>query len=84
MCDEKERTMRILPAYFNPAAEKSSASPQYIPATSRRNPLADMEFNIIADTIRCQNLKKQMSIRLMNLKRSLNNSSGVNKLDKNV
>ena len=68
--------MRILPAYFNPAAEKSCAAPQYIPATSRRNP--------IADTIRCQNLKKQMSIRLMNLKRSLNNSSGVNKLDKNV
>lgn len=41
--------------------------------TQRQNSLADMEFNIIKDTIRCQNLKNQMNVRLMNLKHILNN-----------
>ena len=39
----------------------------------RPNPLKDVDFNIISETIRCQNLKKQMNIRLMSLKRRLNN-----------
>ena len=49
-----------------------------LPATYRHNSLSDMDFNIIADTIRCQNLKNQMNVRLMNLKRNLGNynSSG--------
>lgn len=50
----------------------------YIPTTVRRNSLADMEFNIIADTIRCQNLKNQMNVRLMNLKKSLNSCMAMN------
>lgn len=50
----------------------------YIPTTIRRNSLADMEFNIIADTIRCQNLKNQMNVRLMNLKKSLNSCMAMN------
>ena len=45
----------------------------FVPTTVRRNSLSDMEFNIIADTIRCQNLKNQMNVRLMNLRKSLNN-----------
>lgn len=44
-----------------------------VPTTVRHNSLSDMEFNIIADTIRCQNLKNQMNVRLMNLRRNLNN-----------
>ncbi|MCD7879412.1 MAG: hypothetical protein LUG16_05720 [Candidatus Gastranaerophilales bacterium] len=57
---------------------KQSANSEYIPTTVRHNALSDMEFNIIADTIRCQNLKNQMSIRLHNLKRSLNNCMAQN------
>ena len=57
-------------AFKKPVAEKSASV--FIPVTSRKNSLADMEFNIIADTIRCQNLKNQMNIRLMNLKKNLN------------
>ncbi len=45
----------------------------YIPATQRENSLANIEFNIVADTIRCQNLKNQMSVRLMGLRHRLNN-----------
>ena len=50
----------------------------YIPTTIRHNSLADMEFNIIADTIRCQNLKNQMNVRLMNLRKNLNNCMALN------
>lgn len=50
----------------------------YIPTTVRSNSLADMEFNIIADTIRCQNLKNQMNVRLMNLRKSLNRCMAMN------
>ena len=50
----------------------------FVPTTVRRNSLADMEFNIIADTIRSQNLKNQMNVRLMNLKRSLNSCMAQN------
>lgn len=53
-----------------------------IPATVRHNSLADMEFNIIADTIRCQNLKNQMNVRLMNLRRSLNSCMAQNLYNK--
>jgi len=52
---------------------KQQSGLSYIPTTQRRNSLADMEFNIIADTIRCQNLKNQMNIRLINLRHRLNN-----------
>lgn len=49
------------------------ANSDIVPTTVRHNSLSDMEFNIIADTIRCQNLKNQMNVRLMNLRRNLNN-----------
>ncbi len=58
--------------------EKASSANGYVPATSRHNSLSDMDFNIIADTIRCQNLKNQMNVRLMSLKRSLNSCMAQN------
>lgn len=71
--------MKISPVSFGQQAipkggqlkSKINQNSDYIPTTSRKNSLADMEFNIIADTIRCQNLKNQMSVRLANLKRNL-------------
>ena len=65
--------MRILPIQYGfSSIEKASSANGYVPTTSRHNSLSDMDFNIIADTIRCQNLKNQMNVRLMNLKRNLN------------
>lgn len=45
---------------------------EFVPSTVRYNPLSDMEFSIIADTIRSQNLRNQMNVRLMHLRRNLN------------
>ena len=53
--------------------EKANSANNYIPATTRHNSLSDVDFNLIADTIRCQNLKNQLNVRLVSLKRSLNN-----------
>lgn len=67
--------MRISPISFGiNHVEKSpiADTTNLVPTTVRHNSLADMEFNIIADTIRCQNLKNQMNVRLMNLRRNLN------------
>ena len=67
--------MRIQPVSFGINHTDRTASQDmrsYVPTTVRHNSLADMEFNIIADTIRSQNLRNQMNVRLMNLKRNLN------------
>ena len=58
--------------------EKPTVANDFVPTTVRYNSLSDMDFNIIADTIRCQNLKNQMNVRLMNLKRNLNSSMAQN------
>jgi len=61
------------------SAETNSGTDAAAPVPAfRRNSLSDMDFNIISETIRCQNLKKQMNIRLMNLKRSLNKTAAKN------
>lgn len=71
--------MRIAPINsITNHVEKASVANDFIPTTSRHNSLSDMDFNIIADTIRCQNLKNQMNVRLMNLKRSLNSCMAQN------
>lgn len=62
--------------------EKTSVSNDFVPTTVRHNSLSDMDFNIIADTIRCQNLKNQMNVRLMNLRRSLNSCMAQNLYNK--
>lgn len=73
--------MRISPINFgiNPSDRSYQAeSTNFVPTTIRHNSLSDMEFNIIADTIRCQNLKNQMNVRLMNLRRNLNSCMAQN------
>ncbi len=65
--------MGITPASNISSTALHHNNSDYIPTTQRKNSLADMEFNIIADTIRCQNLKNQMNVRLMNLRHRLNN-----------
>lgn len=67
--------MRISPISFGMNYTEKSVqqdAESFVPTTVRHNALSDMEFNIITDTIRCQNLKNQMNVRLMNLKRNLN------------
>ena len=67
--------MKISPIILSTTSmEKTSAfsSSNFVPTTVRHNSLSDMEFNIIADTIRSQNLKNQMNIRLRSLKEKLN------------
>ncbi len=71
--------MRISPISFGiNQIEKHSETVAFVPTTVRHNSLADMEFNIIADKIRCQNLQNQMNVRLMNLKRNLNSCMAQN------
>lgn len=73
--------MRISPVNLGyNTLDKSSVAEttNFVPTTVRHNSLADMEFNIIADKIRCQNLQNQMNVRLMNLKRNLNSCMAQN------
>ena len=71
--------MKVSPINFSlNQAEKANNSNDFIHTTVRHNSLSDMDFNIIADTIRCQNLKNQMNVRLMNLRRSLNSCMAQN------
>ncbi len=75
--------MRISPVSFGAKpAEKiiaaTTESVNNIPTTVRNNSLSDMEFSIVADKIRSQNLKNQMDVRLMNLRRSLNSCMAQN------
>lgn len=74
--------MKISPINYNlnhvDKATNADNTNALVPTTVRHNSLADMEFNIIADTIRSQNLKNQMNVRLMNLKRSLNSCMAQN------
>ncbi|MCD7739795.1 MAG: hypothetical protein LUH11_00395 [Candidatus Gastranaerophilales bacterium] len=52
---------------------KAYISKDFIPTTVRHNSLSDMDFNIIADTIKYQTLINQMNVRLLNLTCNLNN-----------
>ena len=75
--------MRISPVSFGAKpAEKiiaaTTESVNNIPTTVRHNSLSDMEFSIVADKIRSQNLKNQMDVRLMTLRRSLNSCMAQN------
>ena len=68
--------MKISPISFGMGQSERKLTAEYnseVPATARHNSLSDMEFNIISDAIRSQNLKNQMNVRLSNLKRNLNN-----------
>ncbi len=56
------------------SAEKACFAMDFIPTTLRHNSLSDIDFNIISDKIKCQNLKNQMRVRLLNLKQSFSNT----------
>ena len=76
--------MKISPISQNniPKFDKVSDSADVIHTTVRHNSLSDMDFNIIADAIRCQNLKNQMNVRFMKLRRSLNSCMAQNLYNK--
>ena len=76
--------MKISPISYSLNIDKTSVTNAYLPSTTRHNSLSDMDFNIIADTIRCQNLKNQMTVRLMNLKRALNGCMAQNIYKNNI
>ena len=68
--------MKVSPISFGLGQPERKSVYNYnevLSATERKNSLSDMEFNIIADAIRCQNLKNQMNVRLSALKHNLNN-----------
>ncbi len=68
--------MRINPVSFNSINMEhlSSGVNEFTPVTRRYNAVQDIEFDIISDKIKCQNLKNQMDVRLSQLKKTLNNS----------
>ncbi len=73
--------MKISPISFGMGQSDKKLTVEHdnaVPTTARHNSLSDMEFNIIADAIRCQNLKSQMNVRLSNLRRNLNNCMAKN------
>jgi len=45
---------------------------EFTPVTMRYNSLQDIEFDIISDKIKSQNLKNNMDVRLSQLKKTLN------------
>lgn len=58
--------------------KNSTGDKDFTPVTKRYNSLQDIEFDIIADKIRCQNLRNQMDIRLTQLKKKLNRCAAQN------
>ena len=67
----------------NIVSDNSCVAKDFVPTTTRHNSLSDIDFNIVADAIRCQNLQNQMNVRLTNLRRTLN-SCVANNLYKEV
>lgn len=66
--------MRISPIRFNiNRCDTSASAKDFTPVSTRYNALHDMEFDIIADKIRSENLKNQMNLQLARLKRNINN-----------
>ncbi len=72
--------MKVSPISFgiNKVERTSAPAKDFVQTTVRHNSLSDMDFNIIADTIRCQNLKNQMNVRLMSLRRNLSSCMAQN------
>ncbi|MDD3236915.1 MAG: hypothetical protein PHV37_02310 [Candidatus Gastranaerophilales bacterium] len=64
--------MRVSPIRFQiNNLEKKGNARDFIPSTVRYNQLHDMEFDIIAERIRAENLKNQMNLKLAQLKQSI-------------
>lgn len=66
--------MRISPINFQLNYNDNQGSAKdFIPTLRRYNTLQDLEFDIIADKIRSENLKNQMNVKLSQLKRNISN-----------
>ncbi len=65
--------MRITPRPYqiNMGSNQSSFK-EFNPTPIRYNRLHDLEFDIIADKIRSENLKNQMNLKLSQLKKNIN------------
>lgn len=65
--------MRISPINFQiNYNDNQSSAKDFTPSPVRYNTLHDIEFDIIADKIRSENLKNQMNLKLSQLKRNIN------------
>ncbi|MBR6164093.1 hypothetical protein IKQ26_09450 [bacterium] len=67
--------MRINPLSFssiNVEPMVNAGVKDFTPVTMRYNSLQDIEFDIISDKIKSQNLKNNMDVRLTQLKKTLN------------
>lgn len=68
--------MNIRPISFNynyNYMDKQESPSDFVLTPVRYNYLHDLEFDIIADTIRSKNLKNQMGSKLSQLKKNINN-----------
>lgn len=65
--------MRITPITFKMNyADKQTSAKDFVPIPMRYNSLRDLEFDIISDKIRSENLKNQMTLKLAQLKKNIN------------
>lgn len=66
--------MRITPKHYQiNFGDNHTPAREFNPTLVRYNRLHDLEFDIIADKIRSENLKNQMNLKLSQLKRNINN-----------
>lgn len=66
--------MRVHPIRITLNKSDKFAQPKdFVPTWTRYNNLHDIEFDIIADKIRAENLKNQMNLKLAQIKKSINN-----------
>lgn len=64
--------MRISPIRFQiSCTDNQTSARDFMPTAVRNNSLHDIEFDIIADKIRSENLKNQMNKKLSQLKRNI-------------
>lgn len=66
--------MKITPITFrmNYNDQTKSNARDFVPMPVRYNSLRDIEFDIISDKIRSENLKNQMALKLAQLKKNIN------------
>lgn len=66
--------MKISPINFKMNHnDKQCSAKDFTPSPVRYNSLQDLEFDIIADKIKSENLKNQMNLKLSQLKKNINN-----------
>lgn len=72
--------MNISPVNFQSSYGNKEISIKNLPTASLyNNPVKDMEFDMIADKIKAENIKNQMNVNISHVKRNLNNFINKNK-----